>query len=111
MIRAEHGHLRRPAYAFHLLAHRHQAHLIPVARGHGGGPSRKLGPAPLEAVVGVAKGAGREAALELVVVGIGGRDEHVRRPCLPKYYRLQGGEAAGVEVLDDFDQRRRVEAG
>jgi hypothetical protein len=45
-----------------------------VALGHAGGPGRKLGAGPLEAVV-VAKLAGVELLEELVVVGIGRGDE------------------------------------
>jgi hypothetical protein len=46
-----------------------------VAFGYAGGPGRKLGAGPLEAVVVVAEVAGVELFEELVVVGIGRGDE------------------------------------
>jgi hypothetical protein len=67
--------LRRGAYPLNFLAHRHDAHLIPVALVHAGGLGRKLGAGPLEAVVVVAKLARVKLLEELVVVGIGRRDE------------------------------------
>lgn len=82
-----------------------------MALGHGGGPGRKLGAGPLEAVVVVAKVARVELLEKLVVVGVGRGDEDVRRPGLAKHHGFEGGQAVGVEVLDDLHQRRRVEAG
>ena len=72
---AKHRHLRGGAYALHFVAHRHDANLIPVALGHAGGPGRKLGAGPLEAVVVVAEVTRVELLEELVVVGIGRGDE------------------------------------
>ena len=46
-----------------------------MALGHAGGPGRKLGAGPLEAVVVVAEVARVELLEELVVVGIGRGDE------------------------------------
>ena len=61
-----------------------------MALGYAGGPGRKLGAGPLEAVVVVAEVAGIELLEELVVVGIGRGDEDVRRPGLGKYHGFEG---------------------
>ena len=84
---------------------------VPVALGHAGGPLGELGARPLEAVIAVAElarpasGSNRALYSRLGVVST-----TVRGVAWWNTTRSKLGEAVRVEVLDDLDGDRRVEA-
>ena len=76
---AEHRHLgRRPDLGI-LGADRQEADRVAEPLGDAVGPGRELGAGPLEAVVAVAEAAGRQRLEADVVLGVGRRDDDVRR--------------------------------
>src|SRR5690606_39167155 len=73
-------------------------------------PGGELAPRPLEAVVSVAKGPGLQPLELFVVFPIRRGHDHGAGPRELEEHTLERLEARGIEVLDDLDYRRRIEA-
>ena len=88
-----------------------EADLVVVVAGRVFGPGAELGAGPLEAVVGVALRARGERGELRVVLGVRGGDQHGGGGGEAEDGALQGGQALGVDVLDDLHQHGRVQSG
>ena len=84
---------------------------VAVGGPHLARPGRELSAAPLEAVVRVPELARRQARPEGVVVAVRRRHHDGARPGELEDDPLQRRQPRRVEVLDDLDEGRRVEAG
>ena len=83
---------------------------IAEPRGHRFRPCRELRSGPFEAMVAVAHLARRQGREQSVVLAVRRRDHDVARAGELEDHALHGGEPRPVQMLDHFDQSRRIEA-
>src|SRR3984885_2850640 len=84
-------------------------HLVAVAGRDSFGPVGELPAGPLETVVAVAQGAGRQPVQQHVVLGVRRGHDHRGGPGVPEDISLERRDPGRVQVLDDLDHRGGVE--
>src|SRR3984885_5499207 len=90
---------------------RQEAHLVAPAAGHPGRSVAELGAGPLEPVIRVPHLPGAQAGEADVVLGVRRGDHDGAGPGRAEYGLLQRTEPWRVDVLDDFHEDGRVQAG
>src|ERR1700723_348979 len=102
-------HLGRRSAAHIFRPNRLKADSITEASRYRISPMFELGARPLEAVVAVTKLPGRECLKQRVVLGVGSRDDRIRRPRELEDHSLKGRESRGIQVFNHLDDRSSIE--
>src|SRR5262249_30831214 len=105
----KHRHLGRGSHLLIDRSHRYQTKLVSESFSRAPGPFGEFRPCPFEAVIAVTELTGRKRFPADVVLSIGRRQHNLFRARELEQDASEGCRPWWIELLDHFDNRRRVE--
>jgi hypothetical protein len=76
---------------------------------HPPSPRLEPGPSPFESMITMAQFASTKCGDCRVPISIWGCQDHGFRPCMSEHGMFESWQTFGIDVLDDFHERRRIE--